>query len=117
MHNAARYTPEGGLIEVGITAAGAVVHISVKDNGIGIDAPMLPKIFELFTQAPNSLAREDVGLGIGLTIVQRMAADHGGTVSAHSAGLGCGSGVHPDPADRRAACCPACCTAPARPGS
>lgn len=91
VHNAARYTPEGGLIEVGITAAGTVVHISVKDNGIGIDAQMLPKIFELFTQAPNSLAREDVGLGIGLTIVQRMAADHGGTVSAHSPGLGLGS--------------------------
>lgn len=91
VHNAARYTPEGGLIEVGIRAADTVVHISVKDNGVGIDAQMLPKIFELFTQAPNSLAREDVGLGIGLTIVQRMAADHGGTVSAHSAGLGCGS--------------------------
>lgn len=91
VHNAARYTPQGGLIEVGIAAAGAQIHISVKDNGIGIDPPMLPKIFELFTQAPNSLAREDVGLGIGLTIVQRMAADHGGSVSAHSAGLGCGS--------------------------
>lgn len=91
VHNAARYTPEGGLIELGITAADTLVHISVKDNGIGIDPPMLPRIFELFTQAPNSLAREDVGLGIGLTIVQRMAADHGGSVSAHSAGLGCGS--------------------------
>lgn len=91
VHNAARYTPPGGLIEIGITAADALVHISVRDNGIGIDAQMLPKIFELFTQAPNSLAREDVGLGIGLTIVQRMAADHGGTVSAHSPGLGCGS--------------------------
>jgi len=91
VHNAARYTPPGGLIEIGITAADALVHISVRDNGIGIDAQMLPKIFELFTQAPNSLAREDVGLGIGLTIVQRMAADHGGTVSAHSTGLGCGS--------------------------
>jgi CheY-like chemotaxis protein len=91
VHNAARYTPPGGLIEIGITAADALVHISVRDNGIGIDAQMLPKIFELFTQAPNSLAREDVGLGIGLTIVQRMAADHGGKVSAHSPGLGCGS--------------------------
>ncbi|WP_418320314.1 ATP-binding protein [Piscinibacter sakaiensis] len=91
VHNAARYTPNGGLIEVGIAAAGASVHISVKDNGIGIDAQMLPKIFELFIQAPNSLAREDVGLGIGLTIVQRLAADHGGTVSAHSAGAGRGS--------------------------
>lgn len=91
VHNAARYTPEGGLIEVGIAVADTLVHISVKDSGIGIDAQMLPKIFELFTQAPNSLAREDVGLGIGLTIVQRMAADHGGAVSAHSAGLGCGS--------------------------
>ena len=91
LHNAARYTPEGGLIEIAITVDDAVVHISVKDNGVGIDAPMLPKIFEMFTQASNSLAREDRGLGIGLTIVQRMAADHGGTVSAHSAGLGCGS--------------------------
>ncbi len=91
VHNAARYTPEGGLIEIGIRVADGAVHISVKDNGVGIDAPMLPKIFDLFTQAPNSLAREDGGLGIGLTIVQRMAADHGGTISAHSAGLGCGS--------------------------
>jgi signal transduction histidine kinase len=91
VHNAARYTPEGGQIDVAITAADAMVHISVKDNGVGIDALMLPKIFDMFTQAPNSLAREDVGLGIGLTIVQRMAADHGGTVSARSAGLGLGS--------------------------
>lgn len=91
VHNAARYTPAGGLIEIGITVVDAVVQISVKDNGVGIDAAMLPKIFDLFTQASNSLAREDVGLGIGLTIVQRMAAAHGGTVSAHSAGLGCGS--------------------------
>ena len=91
VHNAARYTPEGGLIEIGITVADAVVHISVKDNGVGIDAAMLPKIFDLFTQASNTLAREDSGLGIGLTIVQRMAEDHGGSVRALSAGLGCGS--------------------------
>lgn len=91
VHNAARYTPEGGSIEVGIAVADTQVQISVKDNGIGIDAEMLPKIFDLFTQGQSSLAREDVGLGIGLTIVQRMAADHGGTVSAHSAGLGRGS--------------------------
>ena len=91
VHNAARYTPDGGLIEIGIAVADAQVHISIKDNGIGIEAQMLPKIFDLFTQASNSLTREDVGLGIGLTIVQRMAADHGGTVSVHSAGLGCGS--------------------------
>lgn len=91
VHNAARYTPAGGLIEIGIVVADAVVHISVKDNGVGIDAAMLPKIFDLFTQASNSLAREDSGLGIGLTIVQRMAEDHGGAVRAHSAGLGCGS--------------------------
>ena len=91
VHNAARYTPPGGLIEIGIIVVGALVHISVKDNGVGIDAAMLPKIFEMFTQASNSLAREDSGLGIGLTIVQRMAEDHGGTVRAHSAGLGCGS--------------------------
>lgn len=91
IHNAARYTPEGGLIDISIRPEKGVVHITVKDNGVGIDAEMLPKIFDLFAQATNSLAREDVGLGIGLTIVQRMAADHGGTVSAHSAGLGCGS--------------------------
>ena len=91
IHNAARYTPEGGLIDISIRPEQGVVHITVKDNGVGIAAEMLPKIFDLFTQAANSLAREDVGLGIGLTIVQRMAAAHGGTVSAHSAGLDCGS--------------------------
>ncbi len=91
LHNAARYTPAGGLIEISITLGDAVVDISVKDNGVGIDAAMLPKIFDMFTQASNSLAREDSGLGVGLTIVQRMVQDHGGTIRAHSAGLGLGS--------------------------
>lgn len=91
IHNAARYTPEGGLIDISIRPEGELVHIAIKDNGVGIDAEMLPKIFDMFTQASHTLAREDVGLGIGLTVVQRMAADHGGTVRAHSAGLGCGS--------------------------
>ncbi len=91
IHNAARYTPDGGLIKVSLQAERGEVQIRVKDNGIGIDAEMLPRIFDLFTQVESNLQRQDVGLGIGLTIVQRLVRDHGGTVTAHSDGLTLGS--------------------------
>ena len=91
LHNAARYTPHGGTLALSVERDEELVHLTVSDNGVGIDEKMLPVIFDLFTQAPSSFAREDAGLGIGLTIVKQLVHDHGGTVHATSAGTGQGS--------------------------
>jgi len=91
IHNSARYSPEGALVEVNVASDGEAVSIAVRDNGIGIESDMLPKVFDLFAQASSGLARQGTGLGIGLTIVQRLVHDHGGTVTASSRGLGRGS--------------------------
>ncbi|ARP84043.1 hypothetical protein CAL12_26655 [Bordetella genomosp. 8] len=91
LHNAARYTPERGVLKLEVRASDDRVQIVVRDNGIGIAADMLPRVFDLFSQADTSLGRTDAGLGIGLTLVQRLAAAHGGFVTAASEGLGQGS--------------------------
>src|SRR5262249_46585682 len=67
------------------------VVVSVKDTGVGIPPPMLPKVFEMFTQVDRSLERSQGGLGIGLTLVKRLVEMHGGAVEAHSEGHGLGS--------------------------
>lgn len=89
--NAVKYTDPGGRIEVSVFREGAEVVLRVRDSGIGISPELLPRIFELFTQADRSLVRSQGGLGIGLTIVQRLVRLHGGTVEASSPGLGRGS--------------------------
>lgn len=89
--NAAKYTDEGGEIVLTTEREAEHVLIRVRDNGIGIPAELLPHIFDLFTQGDRSLARSEGGLGIGLTLVQRLVELHGGTVEAHSDGTGKGS--------------------------
>lgn len=89
--NAAKYTEVGGRIRLSAKNAGDHVVITVCDNGIGIPPDKLPEMFQLFTQGERSIARSEGGLGIGLTIVQKLAEMHGGTVSAESEGLGKGS--------------------------
>jgi len=91
LHNAARYTPENGHIAIRIAREGQQVAIAVEDNGIGIDAVMLPRVFDLFAQADTSLGRQDTGLGIGLTLVQRLLKLQHGSVEVRSEGLGKGS--------------------------
>ena len=91
LHNAAKYTPEGGAISVTVRPLGDSVVIRIGDNGVGIAADALPFIFDMFTQDEHSLSRSQGGLGIGLTVVRRMVELHGGTVEARSAGLGQGS--------------------------
>jgi PAS domain S-box-containing protein len=89
--NAARYTQAGGRIWLTARHEGDSVTFRVKDNGIGISPEKLPEMFELFTQGDRSMARSEGGLGVGLTIVKRIAELHGGNVSARSEGPGKGS--------------------------
>jgi CheY-like chemotaxis protein len=91
LNNAAKYTPEGGSIELSGESSGTGVVIRVRDNGIGISAALLPKVFELFVQADQALSRSRGGLGIGLTLVKSLVELHEGRVVAHSAGPGAGS--------------------------
>lgn len=91
LNNSAKYTPDGGLIDVDCHSQGDHVVVRVRDNGIGIDSDILPHVFELFTQAGRSLDRSQGGLGIGLSLARKLVELHGGTVEAHSAGLGHGS--------------------------
>ena len=89
--NAAKYTPDGGRIALTAAAEGATAVIEVRDNGVGIGPGMLHRVFDLFAQADTSLDRAEGGLGIGLTLVDRLVRMHGGRVEARSAGLGLGT--------------------------
>jgi len=89
--NAAKYTPEGGRLELGASADRGEAVITVRDNGIGIDPQLLPHVFELFTQGERTLDRSQGGLGVGLTVVQRLVELHQGKVEAISEGIGRGS--------------------------
>lgn len=89
--NAAKYTGAGGTVTVTGAREGADVVIRVRDNGVGISADVLPRIFDLFVQERQAIDREHGGLGLGLTIVRSLVERHGGTVTAHSAGSGQGA--------------------------
>jgi PAS domain S-box-containing protein len=91
LNNAAKYMDQGGRIWVIAERQSDHVLIRVKDTGIGIPTETLPRIFDMFTQVDHSLKRSEGGLGIGLTLVQRLVEMHGGTVEARSDGPGKGS--------------------------
>jgi PAS domain S-box-containing protein len=91
LNNAAKYTERGGHVWLTAERQGSDALVSVRDTGIGIPDDMLPRIFELFTQADHSLARSNGGLGIGLTLAKRLVEMHEGTLGAHSDGVGKGS--------------------------
>jgi PAS domain S-box-containing protein len=90
-NNAAKYTEPGGLIEMEATQEEDQAVIRVTDTGIGIGPDLLPRVFELFTQGDRTPARSEGGLGIGLTMVQKLVEMHGGRVSVSSDGPGRGS--------------------------
>jgi CheY-like chemotaxis protein len=91
LSNASKYTQDGGRIVLAAAASPAGVRVTIEDNGTGIGLEVLPHIFDLFTQGPRSLARSEGGLGVGLNVVRNLVQMHGGTVHAHSDGVGLGS--------------------------
>jgi signal transduction histidine kinase/ActR/RegA family two-component response regulator len=91
LNNAAKYTERGGRIWLTATKRGHDAIVRVRDNGIGIAAETLPRIFEMFTQAERSKGKSPGGLGIGLTLVRRLVQMHGGMITVHSDGPGKGS--------------------------
>jgi PAS domain S-box-containing protein len=91
LNNAAKYTAEGGKIRLNLATDESEAIVQVKDNGVGIPPEMLTEVFDMFTQVNRTLDRAQGGLGIGLSLVQRLTELHGGTVTADSPGLGSGS--------------------------
>ena len=91
LHNAVKYTPKGGRIDVRVWRDGDEVALSVSDTGVGITPELHPVIFDVLVQGPTSIDRGQGGLGLGLALVRQLTALHGGTVAVHSDGPGKGS--------------------------
>jgi PAS domain S-box-containing protein len=91
LNNAAKYTEHNGTIHLSSRRVDEQVEISVQDNGMGIPAMLLPRVFDIFTQSERALARSEGGLGVGLTVVRRLVEQHSGTVTVYSDGPGKGS--------------------------
>ena len=91
LYNALKYTHPQGKILLSIRSDTDQAVIRVEDDGDGISAELLPRVFDLFVQGDRGSGRRDSGLGIGLTLVRRLAELHGGSVEVHSDGPGCGS--------------------------
>jgi CheY-like chemotaxis protein len=89
--NACKFTEERGRISLRVEREGDQAVIRVSDNGIGIAARELPRIFEIFAQVDRTLDSTSEGLGLGLTLVKKLVELHGGSVEARSEGLGRGS--------------------------
>ena len=91
LHNAVKYTAPGGVIEVAASCEDDRLSVRIRDNGVGIAAELLPRIFDMFTQGDHSGRRTEGGLGIGLALVKKLVELHGGTVTARSEGPGHGA--------------------------
>jgi signal transduction histidine kinase len=91
IQNAAKYTPPNGRIAIAVRDQGQKAVVEVSDNGVGIEAEMLPHVFGLFVQARHRSSDAAAGLGVGLTLADRLVREHGGSISAQSQGPGHGS--------------------------
>ncbi|MGK5014611.1 hybrid sensor histidine kinase/response regulator [Janthinobacterium sp. HLS12-2] len=86
LSNALKFTPQGGQVDIGVCREATRLAITVADNGVGIKKDFLPHVFDRFRQADASTTRKHGGLGLGLSIVKHLVEQHGGTVTASSAG-------------------------------
>ncbi len=91
LHNALKFTPPGGRVDVSVGRAEGAAEISVRDSGAGIEPHQLEAIFDPFVQAERTRQDRHGGLGIGLSLVRALAEKHGGRIRAHSEGPGHGS--------------------------
>ncbi|UUX97767.1 ATP-binding protein [Aquabacterium sp. J223] len=91
LHNACKYTPEGGHLLLRASAEDGWLSLVVQDNGQGIPTELMPELFELFTQGSRTAERAQGGLGLGLALVRQLVELHGGSVQAHSDGIGRGA--------------------------
>jgi len=91
LSNAAKFSPDGARIHVSLAQVAQLVQIRVRDEGVGMDAQLLPHVFDLFVQGDQSLDRAQGGLGIGLTVAKRLVELHGGSIEVRSDGPGRGS--------------------------
>ena len=91
LDNAIKYTPSGGKIRIALRAEGAKAVLEISDTGLGMPPELIDRVFDLFVQGERTLAREPGGLGIGLTMVQRLVELHDGTVRANSEGVNHGA--------------------------
>jgi CheY-like chemotaxis protein len=91
LSNALKFTGAGGQISVTLRNVGGFTALGVEDTGQGIAPELLPHVFDRFRQGDSSITRHTGGLGLGLALVREIVTLHGGTVSAHSAGVGQGA--------------------------
>lgn len=91
LSNAIKFTPSGGAVRIQLRQTPTETLLQVSDSGIGLKPELLQVIFERFRQADSTTTRKYGGLGLGLSLVRQLVEAHGGTVTAESAGLGCGS--------------------------
>jgi signal transduction histidine kinase/ActR/RegA family two-component response regulator len=91
LNNAAKYTNRGGRVSLKATVEERTLVLVVSDTGIGIAPDMLDTVFEMFVQVDSTLERSTAGLGVGLSLARKLVELHGGSIEAHSAGLGHGS--------------------------
>jgi signal transduction histidine kinase len=89
--NALKFTPSGGRVDVRVNKTGDGAELVIADTGIGIDPGFLPHVFEPFRQGTPSGSDPSRGLGLGLAIVRHLIELHGGTIDAHSDGIGRGA--------------------------
>jgi signal transduction histidine kinase/ActR/RegA family two-component response regulator len=91
LNNAAKYTNRGGRVGLRATVDDHTLTLVVSDTGIGIAPDMLDTVFDMFVQVDSTLERSNAGLGVGLSLARKLVELHGGTIEAHSAGIGHGS--------------------------
>jgi len=89
--NAIKFTSKNGRVRVSVQSVGSNVEVVVDDNGLGIDAEYLPRVFDRFTQGDSSSTRQARGLGLGLSIARQLVELHGGSIQGASPGVGQGS--------------------------